>query len=150
MIEKVRIVEFANDWMTNSDKYVVDLQIKPGNIITLVIDGDTPVKIVDCIQLSKFIESNLDREVEDYDLKISSFGAEKPFKLRRQYRKNVGRNVEIITIDDKIISGKLLEVDDNQIKIETSGKKKKDKTISGEHWIDFDQIKQTSCIISFK
>ena len=150
MIDKNNIVGLAAEFLQNTDKYVVDLQVKPGNIIAVTIDGDTPVTIVDCIQLSKFIESKLDREVEDFDLKISSFGAEKPFKLTRQYRKNIGRDVEIIMDDDTIVKGKLLDVVGEKIKIKPAGKKKKNETLIEELWIDLVQIKQTKCTLSFK
>jgi len=150
MIDKNNIVGLAAEFLQNTDKYVVDLQVKPGNIIAVTIDGDTPVTIVDCIQLSKFIESKLDREVEDFDLKISSFGAEKPFKLTRQYRKNIGRDVEIIMDDDTIVKGKLLDVVDEKIRIKPAGKKKKNETLIEELWIDLVQIKQTKCTLSFK
>jgi ribosome maturation factor RimP len=150
MIEKAKIVELANECLQATDKYVVDLQVKTGNIISIVLDGDTSLNIVDCIQLSKFIESKLDREIEDFDLKVSSFGADKPFKLKRQYQKNIGREVEITTEDDKIIRGKLLEVNEEMIKIKPSGKKKKDQTTEEDLRIDFDHIKQTKCTILFK
>jgi len=150
MIEKAKIVELANECLQTTDKYVVDLQVKTGNIISIVLDGDTSLNIVDCIQLSKFIESKLDREIEDFDLKVSSFGADKPFKLKRQYQKNIGREVEITTEDDKIIRGKLLEVNEEMIKIKPSGKKKKDQTTEEELRIDLDHIKQTKCTILFK
>lgn len=150
MIEKNNIVGLADEFLQNTDKYVVDLQVKPGNIIAVTIDGDTPVTIVDCIQLSKFIESKLDREIEDFDLKISSFGAEKPFKMIRQYRKNIGRDVEIIMEDDTIVKGKLLDIADEKIKIKPAGKKKKNETLIEELWIDLAQIKQTKCTLSFK
>jgi ribosome maturation factor RimP len=150
MIEKNNIVGLADEFLQNTDKYVVDLQVKPGNIIAVTIDGDTPVTIVDCIQLSKFIESKLDREIEDFDLKISSFGAEKPFKMIRQYRKNIGRDVEIIMEDDTIVKGKLLDIVDEKIKIKPAGKKKKNETLIEELWIDLAQIKQTKCTLSFK
>jgi ribosome maturation factor RimP len=150
MIEKNNIVGLADEFLQNTDKYVVDLQVKPRNIIAITIDGDTSVTIVDCIQLSKFIESKLDREIEDFDLKISSFGAEKPFKMIRQYRKNIGRDVEIIMEDDTIVKGNLLDIVDEKIKIKPAGKKKKNETLIEELWIDLAQIKQTKCTLSFK
>jgi ribosome maturation factor RimP len=150
MIEKANIAEFVNGYLQYTNKYLVDIQLKPGNIITLVIDGDTAVAINDCIQLSKFIESKLDRESEDFDLKVSSFGAEKPLKIRRQYYKNIGREVEITMEDDKILIGRLLEVDRDKIKIKPTSKKKKVDTVSDERWINFDVIKQTKVKISFK
>lgn len=150
MIERNNIVGLTDEFLQNTDKYVVDLQVKPGNIIAVTIDGDTPVTIVDCIQLSKFIESKLDREIEDFDLKISSFGAEKPFKMIRQYRKNIGRDVEIIMEDDTIVKGKLLDIVDEKIKIKPASKKKKNETLIEEQWIDLAQVKQTKCTLSFK
>jgi len=150
MIEKANIAELVNEYLKNTDKYLVDIQVKAGNIISLVIDGDTVVAINDCIQLSKFIESKLDRESEDFDLKVSSFGAEKPFKIRRQYYKNIGRDVEITLEDGKMLTGKLLEVQDEKIQIKLTSKKKKKDVESDEYWINLDEIKQTKVKISFK
>ena len=149
MINRATIDKLADSGLEGSDKYVVDIQVKTSNIITVAIDGDTPVSIDDCIRLSRFIESNLDRDVEDYELRVTSFGADKPLKLNRQYKKNIGRNFKIVLDDDTQLTGKLEEADEEHIMIRTSGIKKKGGKPE-EIKINFDDIKEAVIVLSFK
>jgi ribosome maturation factor RimP len=87
MVEKTNILELVEEHLKGTDKFPVEVQIKGNNIITVIIDGDTGVTIDDCIRLSKHIESKLDRDTEDFELRVSSFGADKPLKMKRQYKK---------------------------------------------------------------
>ncbi len=151
MIEKSKIMEIADGLLQDSDKYMVDLQVKPGNIITVIIDGDSAVTIDDCMQLSRGIEKKLDRDQEDFELRVTSFGADKPLKLKRQYRKNIGRKVEILTSDDTRLTGKLLEVTDDHVVIEPEVlKKDKNQEPAQKVQIGFNNIKQTKIVLSFK
>ncbi len=151
MIEKVKILELVRDKIDGTDKYLVDLRINQGNIINVIIDGDSLVSIEDCIAISRHIESGLDRDKEDFELRVSSFGADKPIMLKRQYRKNIGRELEILLVDDKRISGKLEDVTEDNIRIiptEIKGKRKTfaDKTVT----LKFNEIKEAKIILSFK
>ena len=73
--------------------FLVSLSISSANVIMVEVDADSSVDIDTCVSLSQFIESNLDRNVEDFELTVSSVSLSEPFKVRRQYLKNIGKMV---------------------------------------------------------
>ncbi|MFP4469972.1 MAG: ribosome assembly cofactor RimP [Bacteroidales bacterium] len=149
MTDKAHIMEVADRLLQNTDKYLVDVRVKTGNIITVIIDGDSSVTIDDCSRLSKGIEAELNREEEDFELRVTSFGADKPLKLKRQYRKNIGRKFEVIKTDESRESGKLIEVTGDSIVLEPEkmrGKNEQPQPVT----IKFDDIKEAKIILSFK
>ena len=87
------ITRFINEHLAGTDMFLVEVFIKPVNRIYIFIDGDHGVKISDCVALSRHIESKYDRETVDYELNVSSSGADQPIKLPRQYIKNIGRSL---------------------------------------------------------
>ena len=100
MIEKIKILELVNQALEGTDKFLVNLKVTPDNRI--YVDGDNGVTIDDCIELSRAIESRLDRDEEDFALDVSSAGADQPLKLTRQMVKNIGREVEAMTFDGRL------------------------------------------------
>ena len=154
-MDKQIIYQLAEEKLSGTDNYIVDVYIKQSNKIFVEIDNDKGVSIKDCVSLSRFIESNLNREEEDFELQVSSPGIDQPFKILRQYHKNIGRPVEVLTNDGKKLSGKLLSVNDKGIVISAQVKEKKEhkkanKVIIANKDLFFDQIKETKAIISFK
>jgi ribosome maturation factor RimP len=149
MIEKTYIQELADEGLKDTDKFTVDVNVKGGSVITVLIDGDTGVTIDNCIRLSKFIESKLDRDTEDFELRVSSSGADKPLVMKRQYKKNMGRELNVSLSDGTLVSGMLENVDDDKITIRTKGDKKKGGKPQDIN-IDFENIKEASVILSFK
>lgn len=143
------ISELVNDHLAGSDKFLVDILIKPGNRIYIFIDGDHGVTISDCVELSRYVESNLDRESEDFELNVSSSGADQPIRLPRQYLKNTGRSLQVKLSEDKTVTGKLNEVSESGIVIEIKEDKKKKISAQIMH-IDFSQIIESKVILSFK
>ena len=115
MIEKIKILELVNNALEGSDKFLVNLKITPDNRIYVDIDGDNGVTIDDCIELSRAIESQLDRDAEDFELNVSSAGADQPLKMTRQYRKNIGYEVEVLTADGRKLKGILADADESRI-----------------------------------
>ena len=124
MIEKIKILELVNQALEGSDKFLVSLKITPDNRIYVDIDGDNGVTIDDCIELSRAIESQLDRDAEDFALDVSSAGADQPLKLTRQYVKNIGREVEVVTYDGEKTVGELTAADEEHIEVRMAGTKK--------------------------
>jgi len=124
MIEKIKILELVNQALEGGDKFLVSLKITPDNRIYVDIDGDNGVTIDDCIELSRAIESQLDRDVEDFALDVSSAGADQPLKLTRQLVKNIGREVEAVTFDGQKTVGELTAADEESITLRTAGTKK--------------------------
>ena len=96
MIEKAVVTQLVEAHLQASNPYLVDVMIKPGNYIVVEIDSDDSVSIDDCVALSQYIEAHLDRDVEDYELEVGSAGITSPFKVLRQYQKNIGNEVEML------------------------------------------------------
>ena len=149
MISAEDIRKTVEEKIEGTDRFVVEVKVKAGNRITVLLDSDTSVSIDDCIALTRHIESVFDREKEDYDLTVSSAGIDQPFRLLRQYIKNIGREVEVRLKDNTVFKGKLVSADENCIKVYIKTRIKKVET--GEtREIPFTGISQTTEIISFK
>ncbi|MGE0561657.1 MAG: ribosome assembly cofactor RimP [Flavobacteriales bacterium] len=155
MITNTQIQELIAERLVEKNCFVVSLDVKPGNNIQLELDSPSGLSISDCIDFSRQIEHNLDREVEDFELHVSSPGLDKPLRVFQQYLKNIGRDLKVVLLDDKKIEGKLEDVNENEIKLtytvveKVEGKKKKNKKII-EEIIPFTNIKESTIIISFK
>ncbi len=113
------------------------------------IDGDAAVTIEDCVKLSRHIEGSLDRETEDFELQVSSSGADQPLKLQRQYPKHVGRNLAVSTVKDETLIGKLLSCDNNAITLLLPANKKK-KIEETTVIIPFNEITESKIELAFK
>jgi ribosome maturation factor RimP len=143
------IIGLIDNHLAGTDKFLVDLLLKPGNKIYVFIDGDHGVTISDCVELSRFIESQFDRETEDFDLIVSSSGADQPIKMPRQYPKNIGRSLQVKLSEENMVSGKLEAVNETGIVLTTKGDKKK-KLPAETLTIPFHAIIESKVIISFK
>ena len=124
MIDKLFVLDIINNELAGTDKFLVDLKISSDNRINVAIDGDNGIVIDDCVELSRKIENSLDREVEDFELNVASAGIDSPLKLKRQYKKNVGRDITVTTFDGETVTGTLLSADDEVISVRPEGKKK--------------------------
>lgn len=146
MIEKIKVLELVNQALEGSDKFLVSLKITPDNRIYVDIDGDNGITIDDCIELSRAIESQLDREEEDFALDVSSAGADQPLKLTRQYRKNIGRDVEVVYLDGEKVEGDLTAADEEGFTVRTHGTKKQ---APQELRMAYRDVKSTRVVIKF-
>ncbi len=158
MIKKDHILALAQERIDELDKdiFVVELIISANNNIQLEIDSAVGfVTIDDCVRVSRNIEHNLDREVQDFELSVSSAGIDKPLRHVRQYPKNIGRSLKIKTKSGEKLEGELTQVSENAISIrfeetlKLEGKKKKEK-ISKTVDLSFDEIQEAKVVISFK
>ncbi len=127
MITREKIQALINEKLEGTDFFVVSIDISPANKIVVEMDGDNGFPISECINFSRQIEHNLDREEEDFALEVSSPGLTKPFRLTRQYIKNLNKNVEVKTNDGDKIKGKLIVADDEKITVQTSRKERSEK-----------------------
>ncbi|WP_167598154.1 ribosome assembly cofactor RimP [Leeuwenhoekiella sp. ZYFB001] len=134
--------------------FLIDLKIKGNNEIVVVIDGDQGVTVQDCINVSRKVEHNLDREEEDFSLEVMSAGATEPLINTRQYKKNEGRDLEVVLQDGSKITGNLIQVHDEGIVLfwkervpKEVGKGK--MTVEKEEVIAFEAIKQAKVKIKF-
>jgi ribosome maturation factor RimP len=155
MITTTQILELIDEKLQEKKFFVVHLDVKPGNNIQLEIDGPEGFTIKDCVDFSRQIEHNLDREAEDFELHVSSPGLDKPFRVIEQYQKYKGKEVRVVQNNGEVVEGVLEVVNENEIQITYSFKqkiegKKKKETIVKEEIIPFTNIKETTIIISFK
>jgi ribosome maturation factor RimP len=116
MIETNKIKVKIEEGLQETDRFLVGLNISPTNEIEVFIDSDTQVDISHCVELSKFLESGINREEEDYELNISSAGLDMPLRLARQYKKHVGQLLVIKTTGGDEMLMRLTETDENGIK----------------------------------
>ena len=151
--ELEKIEEFVKDFIAESkDLFLVELKIAPGNKITVLLDGDKGVTIDNCTVINKalykFIEENEVFGNSNFSLEVSSFGVDRPLQLLRQYKKNIGRTVEVLLNDGTKAEGVLTDVNEDEIKIEQKtgkGNKMTKQTTT----ILFNQIKHTTVLITF-
>ncbi len=149
MITADEIRKSVEEYLQESDRFIVDIKVKPGNNITILLDSDSGIKIDDCVEVTRFIESSYDREVEDYNLMVASAGLGQPLKLLRQYIKTIGKEVEVEYTDKTNIKGTLLAADNDKITVKVITKVKKE-LIEKDHEIPFSLIKSVKEVISFK
>lgn len=102
----------------NPDLFLIDLKIKKDNSILVLLDGDKGVTLESCVAASRQIEHNLDREEQNFSLEVSSSGIETPLILPRQYIKNKGKILEVITLEGEVFSGCLIEANETEISLE--------------------------------
>ena len=155
MIEKAVVTQLVEEYLQASNLYLVDVSIKPGNYIVVEIDSDDSVSIDDCVALSQYIEAHLDRDVEDYELEVGSAGITSPFKVLRQYQKNIGNEVEMLLKSGSKKVGVLTAVDLSGATISVEKKVKPEGAkrpvmVTEEEKYPFEEIKYTKYLIRFK
>ena len=158
MIDKNVVKTLVDKWLEdNSEKgyFLVDIQADDDNKIVVEIDHKDGVVIDDCVSLSEFINDNLDRDKEDYELEVGSTGLGQPFKVPQQYVINIGEEVEVLDKDGKKVKGILKAVDGSNFtvtvneKVKVEGKKRPVK-MDVDHTYDMNEVKYTKYIIRFK
>ena len=155
MIEKNVVTRIVSEWLEDKEYFLVDVTVSPDDKIVVEIDHAEGVWIDDCVELSRYIESKLDREEEDYELEVGSAGIGQPFKVLQQYIIHKGCDVEVLAKDGKKYKGVLTDVDENQfsLTVETKMKlegEKRPKMVEQLITFTYDEIKYTKYLISFK
>lgn len=123
MITKDQIAALTNEALADSDRFLVEVKVKPNNVIEVYVDSDTAINIDHCVEISRFIEGKLDRDVEDFELSVMSWGLSGALKMDRQLQKYVGKDVEVKTKEVGKIQGKLISFDEEKVEIQPAPKK---------------------------
>ncbi len=143
MVEKI---------IRETEIFLVDITVTAKNKILIWIDKKDGITIDECAEISKELENHLDRSIEDFEMEVSSPGLDTSFRVRQQYDKNIGRKIEIVTENNKIHKGELLQVTEDGIKLEIiknkKGKGKKEDQAT-ELSLGFNQIKSAKVIVTF-
>lgn len=152
MIDKAELTDVINQALDGSDMFLVDVTVTPDNVIDVEIDADRDITIDDCQSLNDIVLAKFDRDVEDYELTIGSCGLTTPFKVLRQYAKNVGNAVEVLTADGRKLKGTLANAGDDQftVTIEVKEKvegKKRPQLVQKDIVLKYDEVKYTKNII---
>lgn len=161
MIPESKVRELVDARIEGSKLFVVDVHVNPGNKINVTVDGMEGVSIEDCIDISRGVDQNLDREAEDFELEVSSAGLDAAFKVLQQYKKNIGREVKIYTKDGRKHEGVLSAVEEDKVsitydeKVRIEGRKKRELVTRNEDYFFVNEnpeleIRDTKVIISFK
>jgi ribosome maturation factor RimP len=133
--------------------FLIDLIITDSFKIIVNIDGDAGVALQDCIEVSRALENNLDREEQDFSLEVASVGVGSPLKLVRQYKKNVGRTL-IVKLDSETIEAELVEANDNFIILSWKAREPKKlgkgkETVQKRQEIQYSEIKEAIVTVTF-
>jgi ribosome maturation factor RimP len=134
--------------------FLIDLKIDDSNKINLVLDGDQGVNLQDCIFVSRAVEAKLDSEELEFSIEVASSGVSSPLLLKRQYVKNIGRQLKVKTITSETLEGKLVSATDEEIVLEWSAREPKKvgkgkETVQKSLNLRYEEIKEATVIISF-
>jgi len=138
----------------NKSLFLIDVKITADAKIRVIVDGDNGVPLKECIRISRHIEHNLDREVNDFSLEVMSAGLSEPLFLRRQYQKNIGRALSLKLVDGIKIEGVLNDVNDDGLNISWKAREPKPIgkgkiTVDKSAKIAFKNIKEAKVKIKF-
>ena len=154
MIFKEKVTNLLEEGLLeNPSLFLVDLSISESYKITVTLDGNNGVNLQDCIEISRLIENNLDREEQDFSLEVASAGVSTPLKLVRQYKKNIGRTLRVKT-NAETIEAKLEQATDESITLSWTAREPKKigkgkETVEHKLEIPYSEIKEAIVTIIF-
>ena len=133
--------------------FLIDLTITDAFKVIVTIDGDNGVTLQDCIDVSRSIEHNLDREEQDFSLEVASAGVSSPLKHLRQYKKNIGRTL-IVKLATETIEGQLVDATDKEIVLSWEAREPKKigkgkETVHKKQEIPYTDIKEAIVTVNF-
>ena len=125
-MDQTKVADLVNEALAlNESLYLIDLSISENNKIQVTIDGDKGVPLSECMRVSRNVEHNFDREEEDFSLDVLSAGVSRPLSLPRQYKKNLGRNLQVKTTQGQTIEGKITQTTDTEVTLEWKAREPK-------------------------
>jgi ribosome maturation factor RimP len=149
---QLETVEKILQRLLTDDIFLIEIKVKPTNNIKIFLDADSGLPIEKCTKINKALYKQMEEmgmyPEGDFSLEVSSPGIGEPLKKHRQYVKNIGRDVEVVSIEDEKTTGKLLAATEEAITVETTEGKGK-KLVVSEVEIPFSNIKQTKVLIKF-
>jgi ribosome maturation factor RimP len=150
MIDREKTEKLVRDHIRGSDLFLVAVKVSSANKVTVLADTNKRITIDECAGLHRFLEKELDRNMEDFELQVSSPGLDMPFGVIEQYYKNEGQRVTVMDNEGERYSGILKNVTkggfDLETEIKVKGKGKEIKDIP----FNFDQVKSTKIVLVIK
>ncbi|HAN77158.1 MAG TPA: ribosome assembly cofactor RimP [Bacteroidales bacterium] len=154
MITTEKILTLIESELEKQQVFVVEIEVKPDNHIMLYLDSMTGVTIDQIVFFSREINDNLDREIEDYELYVSSAGLDMPLRHIKQYIKNTGRKVEVLRADGTKLKATLTKAENDFFEIQfeqtvkVEGKKRKQTVITTQQ-LTYNEVKSVKVIPDF-
>ncbi|MFN3757018.1 MAG: ribosome assembly cofactor RimP [Flavobacterium sp.] len=151
---RTKVAQLLNEALEQRENlFLIQLDISDSYKISVTLDGDQGVTLQDCIDVSRAIEHNLDKEEFDFSLDVSSAGVSSPLILKRQYKKNIGRKLKIKTQNDTF-EGELIATDDEEVTIEWKSREPKSTgkgktTVVKTQKINYSDIKEAFVVLTF-
>lgn len=160
MIDKELLRQSVEKAIADTDLFIVDIKVSAQNNIVVELDSPGSIDIDTCAAVTRKIEADFDRDVEDYELEVGSAGLTSPFKVRGQYLKNIGNDVEVLTRDGRKLTGVLTEISPEDadpqtftleypVKVKEPGAKRP-VTVMKQETIAVPDAKMVRYLISFK
>ena len=152
MIDKTELEQVINKALEGTNMFLVTVKVTKDNVINVALDSDEDITIDDCVAVNDAVLAAFDRDDEDYELTVGSYGITSPLLIPRQYRKNVGCEVEVLTGDGRKLKGVLADADDEgfiltmTVKKKLEGKKRPEQVEEQERF-NYNDIKYTKNII---
>jgi len=133
--------------------FLLDFDVNQNNQIRVFLDGDKPVKVKECVDISREIEKELEKEIEDFSLEVSSAGLTTPLTLPRQFKKNIGRKLKVKTTDQKY-KANLINADDDGIELKWKQREPKPigkgkHTVTKQVELKYNEIEEAKVVITF-
>ncbi|OYT17232.1 MAG: hypothetical protein B7C24_03835 [Bacteroidetes bacterium 4572_77] len=140
MIKRQEIEDLIAEQLEGTDQFLVELTINEANKIQVFLDSDSQLTITDCIKVSRQIESNLDREEDDFELNVSSAGLDLPLRKQRQYKKHLNKLMKIKTNNDETLLLRMDKVNDKSIEGIPLKKNKNAKKGAKKQFIELERV----------
>ena len=153
MIDKTALEQVINEALEGTKMFLVTLKMSKDNVIDVALDSDEDITIDDCVAVNDAVLAAFDRDDEDYELTVGSYGLTSPLLLPRQYRNSVGCDVEVLTADGRKLKGVIADADDEGFTLTTTVKrklegKKRPEMVEEQERFNYSDIKQTKNIIN--
>ena len=152
MIDKTALEQVINEALQGTKMFLVTLKVSKDNVIDVALDSDEDISVDDCVAVNDAVLAAFDRDDEDYELTVGSYGITSPLLLPRQYRKNIGYEVEVLTADGRKLKGVIADADEEGFTLTMTVKKKlegkkRPVLVEEEERFNYNDIKQTKNII---
>ena len=153
MIDKTALEQVINEALEGTKMFLVTLKVSKDNVIDVALDSDEDITIDDCVAVNDAVLAAFDRDDEDYELTVGSYGLTSPLLLPRQYRNSVGCDVEVLTADGRKLKGVIADADDEGFTLTMTVKrklegKKRPEMVEEQERFNYSDIKQTKNIIT--
>ena len=155
-MDKTIIRQLSEEYLDGKGLFLVDITISKENDIEITIESESSsVALDDCVNMSRHIESCLDRDKEDFSLTVGSAGLTAPFKVYGQYKKAIGEEVEVTMRNGSKLKGILADAKEDEITLthtvsEKVERQKKCNKKEVTETFPLQELKSTKLIIRFK